>query len=285
LPFVTVGSLINFCDCLMAGGTSRRNHSEVGSSYIHFNFTPHGDKATPSLIGDVPRGVTLDKPPIFLGGQGGMVGPARVAYGSVIPAGVIHRGNILEEGLLVTPGQPSQKGSRPYRMGVYRNIHRIVENNLIYIGNIRALQDWYGLVRAGTMCRDPFSGFLLEGARKVLETILEERIRRLSELASKLEHSVERLKEENAREDRSREIQIQQSFIDGWPAMETAIREDLGAEKASENRDAFLSTWEKASSGAGYLEAIAGLEPEARRQATGWLQSLVDSVTAVGSEK
>ena len=39
-PFVTLGSLINFCDCLMAGGTSRTNHSEVGSSFIHFNYTP-----------------------------------------------------------------------------------------------------------------------------------------------------------------------------------------------------------------------------------------------------
>ena len=63
LPFVTLGSLINFCDCLMAGGTSRQNHSEVGSSYIHFNFTPDGDKTTPSLIGDVPRGVMLKEPP------------------------------------------------------------------------------------------------------------------------------------------------------------------------------------------------------------------------------
>lgn len=54
LPFVTLGSLINFCDVLMAGGSSRRDHSEVGSSYIHFNFTPFGhsgDKATPSLVG------------------------------------------------------------------------------------------------------------------------------------------------------------------------------------------------------------------------------------------
>ena len=31
LSFVTLGSLINFCDCLMAGGRSRRDHSEVGS--------------------------------------------------------------------------------------------------------------------------------------------------------------------------------------------------------------------------------------------------------------
>jgi UDP-N-acetylglucosamine/UDP-N-acetylgalactosamine diphosphorylase len=54
-PFVTLGSLINFCDCFMSGGTSRKDHSEVGSSYIHFNFTPDGDKTTASLIGDVPR--------------------------------------------------------------------------------------------------------------------------------------------------------------------------------------------------------------------------------------
>lgn len=46
MPFVTLGSLINFCDVLLAGGTSRTNHSEVGSSYIHFNFTPDGDKTT-----------------------------------------------------------------------------------------------------------------------------------------------------------------------------------------------------------------------------------------------
>jgi len=69
-PFVTLGSLINFCDCLMAGGTSRKNHSEVGSSYIHFNFTPNQDKATASLIGDVPGGVMLNRRPIFLGGHG-----------------------------------------------------------------------------------------------------------------------------------------------------------------------------------------------------------------------
>ncbi|MBU4460500.1 MAG: UDP-N-acetylglucosamine pyrophosphorylase, partial [Verrucomicrobia bacterium] len=92
-PYVTTGSLINVCDFLMAGGTSRKDHSEIGSSYIHFNFTPHGDKATPTIAGDVPRGVFRDRARIFLGGQGGMVGPARIAYGVVIPAGIVWRGD------------------------------------------------------------------------------------------------------------------------------------------------------------------------------------------------
>jgi bifunctional UDP-N-acetylglucosamine pyrophosphorylase / glucosamine-1-phosphate N-acetyltransferase len=64
-PFVTLGSLINFCDCLMAGGTSRKDHSEVGSSYIHFNFSPSGDKTTPSLIGDVPAASCSTSLPFF----------------------------------------------------------------------------------------------------------------------------------------------------------------------------------------------------------------------------
>ena len=55
-PFVVLGSLINFCDCLLAGGTSRKHHSEVGSGFIHFNFSPRGDKATPSAFGPLQRG-------------------------------------------------------------------------------------------------------------------------------------------------------------------------------------------------------------------------------------
>ena len=77
-PFVTLGSLVNFCDCLMSGGTDRKNHSEVGSSYIHFNYTPQpGQGHPPPLVGDVPHGVMLNQAPIFLGGAGGgWQGPA-----------------------------------------------------------------------------------------------------------------------------------------------------------------------------------------------------------------
>ncbi|MGD8758529.1 MAG: UDP-N-acetylglucosamine pyrophosphorylase, partial [Deltaproteobacteria bacterium] len=100
-PFVTLGSLINFCDCLMAGGTSPKNHSEVGSSYIHFNYSTNQDKATPSLIGDVPRGVMLNQQPIFLGGQGGLVGPVCLEYGTVTAAGVVCRKDLRERGKLM----------------------------------------------------------------------------------------------------------------------------------------------------------------------------------------
>ena len=83
MSFVTLGSLINFCDGLISGGRSRREHTEVGSGFIHFNYTPRGhagDKATPSLIGDVVHGVFLRQPRIFLGGLSGIVGPQKVGF-------------------------------------------------------------------------------------------------------------------------------------------------------------------------------------------------------------
>ena len=145
-PFVTLGSLINFCDSLMAGGTSRKDHSEVGSPYIHFNFTPNQDKATPSMMGDVPHGVMLDQPPIFLGGQGGLVGPCRIAFGTTIAAGSIYRKDELRPGrlLIETVGRG---GSVPFVTGFYRVVKRTFINNILYIGNLFALRQWYYHVR------------------------------------------------------------------------------------------------------------------------------------------
>jgi UDP-N-acetylglucosamine/UDP-N-acetylgalactosamine diphosphorylase len=183
LPFVTLGSLINFCDILMAGGTSRKNHSEVGSSYIHFNFTPNQDKATASLVGDVPRGVLLNQKPVFLGGQGGLVGPARIAYGCVIAAGGICRKDVLEENQLHVPAVLAEKTVQ-FEPGIYKNIDRIVRNNLIYIGNVCALKAWYENVRV-LFIRDDFDRACHAGAVANLDLILNERIQRLEKLTGK----------------------------------------------------------------------------------------------------
>ncbi len=43
-PFIILGRPVNFCDCLMGGGTNRRNHIEVGSPFIHFNDSPAGTR-------------------------------------------------------------------------------------------------------------------------------------------------------------------------------------------------------------------------------------------------
>lgn len=182
-PFVTLGSIINFCDCLMAGGTGPDNHSEVGSSYIHFNFTPRQDKATPSLIGDVARGVMLNQPPVFLGGQGGLVGPCRLEYGTVIAAGTINRKDEHRPGRLIFGG-PDRPGNIPYKKGgALRNISRIVENNLFYIASLHALRCWYSEIRSLFIC-ESLPEQLYQGLIHTLDGCIEERLRRFDKFAA-----------------------------------------------------------------------------------------------------
>lgn len=277
MSFVVTGSLVNFCDCLMSGGTNRKRHSEVGSSYVHFNFTPHMDKATASLIGDVPRGVMLDQPPVFLGGQGGIVGPARVEFGCLVPAGAILREDALDANHIVYPRALPVGETKPYAMGAYRDIRRIVTNNLIYLGNIRALRCWYSYIRRSHLLRTPHGEACYEGALRQLEIIEAERLGRLREFANKLAHSIELLARHPGAERWQRD---QKLFLEQWPAIESMLHAN-GCESVGElDRDTLLGAIGQATHGAGYIELIQSLSPAARQAGTRWLQAVVDHVAA-----
>lgn len=274
LPFVTLGSLINFCDVLMAGGTSRKNHSEVGSSYIHFNYTPHQDKATASLVGDVSEGVFLDNNPIFLGGQGGLVGPARIAYGSVVAAGGICREDVMGENQLHIPTVP-ESGTKFYHTGVYQDIDRIVINNLLYIGNIAALKEWYRNVRQTFMCRDHFDKACLEGGMKNIDLVLAERINRLSGFAQNMKPSIEWLEKQNDVPEAV--ITTQRILHNIWGGMELELKQAGRAENEAA-KDMFLNAIDNMPVGGSYIETIRSLEPGTREAGQLWLHSIIDEV-------
>ncbi len=178
LPFVTLGSLINFCDCLMAGGTSRSDHSEVGSGFIHFNFTPwgeRGDKATPSLIGDACRGVFLREARIFLGGSGGLVGPASVGYGSITAAGQVHRGDVGEGRLSARPLRAVDREHKPGRLDA---VEPRASKNLEYLAQLAALHAWYREVRVAGARSEPERQVASAGV-EALELCWRDRVRQL----------------------------------------------------------------------------------------------------------
>ena len=274
-PFVTLGSLINFCDCLMAGGTSRKNHSEVGSSYIHFNFTPSQDKATPSLLGDVPRGVMLDQPPIFLGGQGGIVGPSRVEYGTVAAAGTILRKDVLVPNQLVL-GEGNKGGRVPFLASVYSNTQRVFTNNIIYIANLIALMRWYEHVRSKFISKD-FPEPLFKGLIQKLEQAIEERIKRLSLYCDALKFADEyRNKKPTWRKQ-------QQELCEQWPETEVQMRSNRDYQGDIKFRDEFLRLFEKEiqSDDKNYINTIQGLDKKIKGIGTQWLQSIVDSIQSM----
>ena len=268
LPWVTSGSLINFCDALMAGGTSRKNHSEIGSSYIHFNFTPHQDKATASLIGDVPNGVLLNQAPIFLGGQGGMVGPAKIAYGTVIPAGQIWRGDVTEPGQLVARAGFKRDIAMKYDAQKFSSVTHIVHNNLTYIGNILALDAWYRVVRAAYMSADPFQSACAIGARARIAEVLKERLMRLNELIEKVEES---LGAAAAPQDDNQKIVTQ------WASVKESLRQMIDA-RESVVVPSEVKAIVKALPAKDYLKEIQALSPVDAYILTMWLTYHVASV-------
>ena len=280
-PFVTLGSLINFCDCLMAGGTSRKDHSEVGSSYIHFNYTPNQDKATASLIGDVPRGVMLRQAPIFLGGQGGLVGPARLGYGTLIAAGTVWEDDCPRGGMLLKGSV--LRSERPRHPGMYREIRRKVCNNLLYVGNLVALRQWYAHIRRPFLEALDGGAALLEGALEVLDGAVEERLSRLRTLAANMERSIAIA--EQALQDRSKGplLKHKREFMENWPEAEKRLAGLVDDAIGQGGRKAFRARVDERLSvgGAGdYVDFIRALDRESADAGSAWLQSVVDAVVS-----
>ena len=279
-PFVTLGSLVNFCDCLMAGGTSRKNHSEVGSSYIHFNFTPNQDKVTASLIGDVPQGVMLNQPPIFLGGQGGLVGPCRLAYGTTVAAGTIVRKDELRPGRLLY-GDAAKEGNLLYKPGRYRNEKRVVINNIIYVANLIALGQWYRQVRS-QFISEYFPETLLNGLDKNVNRAISERINRLEALCEKIKISleVETPPKKSERDRTSPARQQKQELVAQWPRLKDSLSQSQAETVAEGERDSFLEKVQKGiqNTGLDYISVIQGLPASDSVIGTQWLQGIVDRV-------
>jgi len=270
-PFVTIGSLINFCDCLMAGGTSRQNHSEVGSSFIHFNYTPDGDKATPSLIGDVPRGVMLNKSPIFLGGQGGIVGPLRLGYGNVVAAGSILRDDHPEDNNLIFPAAPSG-GVREFMLAAYPNIRRIVENNICYIANLKALETWYTEVRKSFFEPLEFGPFIYAGVMEQLFLAIKERLKRLRDMAERpIAPAPHGPASESARDRRI----LNERFGEIENLFTGTVRDDL----MERSHDAFIRAFQKITEhDRSYIETIQNLPADVASKGSRWLDSMVGTL-------
>ncbi len=269
-PFVTLGSLINFCDCFMAGGTSRSNHSEVGSSFIHFNFTPDADKATPSLIGDVPRGVMLNQPPIFLGGQGGMIGPVRLGYGNVVAAGSILRNDCPQSNQLIFDA-PRSTNSRDVIAACYPNFRRIVKNNILYLLNIKALEAWYAHVRKPFFDVQEFGPLIYAAAMDQFNVMTKERLRRLRQMAQKAVAV-------SAREIKPDSLKERKDLLKKMKNIEVIASEEISDSTILKARKAFIRDVEQYCSTRhnSYIENVQNFPAETAAKGSKWLLKIID---------
>ena len=261
---VVTGSLINYCDIFMSGGTSRENHSEVGSGVIHFNFDPRGDKWS-SLVGDA-RGVLLRSRPIFVGGQCGLVGPVHIDFGAVLAAGSDVRRDIAGERVQWEAAE--NRVIEGFDPEIYTGLRRKFLTTARLIGNLWALDAWYRAVRlpAAAAHEKP----LYQAAREQLRLHVAERVKRLTKIIDKLERSIEK------------------SSASGDTGLISCQAEHrLLIEKRRDLRDAltkapddslapesFASQYEKARASGSHLDAVRAVDDAAANQATQWLGKL-----------
>lgn len=238
LSFVTLGSLINFCDVLMAGGTSRQDHSEVGSGFIHFNFTPwgeRGDKATASLVGDVVRGVFLREHRIFMGGTAGLVGPSKVGYGAVVAAGQIVRRDVDEGAFVLRETKTVERKLRPKWKD---RLQPRLNKNIAYVAQLFALRQWYREVRLARLGADDHRRVPTAAAAALLDRAIAERRKQLARFVSEREGTP--------------------------PSFEV---EELPA-----------CPWTLEPDGVDHVEWVQGLDAAQVAEGQAWLQAIVDAV-------
>jgi UDP-N-acetylglucosamine/UDP-N-acetylgalactosamine diphosphorylase len=187
LPWVVAGSLVNFCDALVSGGRSRKEHSEIGSTMALYNYSPWGDKSA-SLFGGVPRGVFLREDPIFIGGQTQIVSPVKVGFGTVIPAGSGVRRDVPDGQLY---GEGARDFDEPFDRTMYGSLRPKFRLAFEYIAHLRALRTWYHHVRFEVAQGDRFLHELYSRADDQLTDGIAERAKRVRRIVDKMPASLE----------------------------------------------------------------------------------------------
>ena len=249
------GSLLNFCDLFMSGGTSREDHSEVGSGVIHFNFDPRGDKWG-SLLGDA-RGVLLRSAPVFVGGQAGIVGPAHIDFGAVVAAGSIVRRDVPAD--CVHFEQARAQTIKGFDREVYPSVRRKFLSTARLIGNLRALAAWYRLVRLPFADGDQAP--LYEAAEEQAWRHVRERVKRLEAIVLKLERS---LSKSTLCEREHRPL----------IANASRVRRLLLDRRDGKVPDDFVREYEQARAKMKHLDAVRAVSDAASASAAAWLAAV-----------
>jgi acetyltransferase-like isoleucine patch superfamily enzyme len=262
---VVAGSLINYCDVLVTGGSSRQDHTEIGSEAVHFNFDARGDKFG-SLFGDA-RGLLLRQRRIFIGGNTGIVGPVQVGFGAVIAAGETVREDIAENCLYTGSRQRRPAREQTYfDPNVYHDLERKFVATAALCGNLRAIETWYRTVRL------PFSrgldSLLCRGAISNVRLHIEHRGLELDKLIVKLSRTMV------SSEDKGNPFRRQHQSIVGT---REAIRTLLTQTAAPEAPAGFQRHYRVARKTMGHCAAIREIPESIAGEAEEWLSRIASN--------
>ena len=102
--------------------------------------------------------------------------------------------------------------NKDFHPGLYGDITRRVVNNVIYLANLLALKQWYVHVRRPFMTGDVHGEALYRGSLQVLDMAAAERLKRLDDLADKMDGSTAQAARHLKGQSKTRIIEAQRAF-------------------------------------------------------------------------
>ena len=270
LPWVTLGSNINLCDALIAGGTGPElgAFSEVGSGSIHFNFTPSGDKATASLFGNVVEGVFLNQERLFIGGNNCLLGPMEADFGASTAAGIRIHGK-LSKGLHTGQVLSRRVFTRDFR--ILSGVRKTLATQFNYLGELCSFMNWYRQIRIGVMAKDPETRKLYEAGLRMLSMNYSERVKQLKHYFGLIEQSIILIEKEKGK---TKEFENQQFILSCWTKLEEVLEKNKTMELPAPEK--LLSELRESlkTSDSSYTQRIRNLSPESVNLGIKWMENL-----------
>lgn len=269
-PWATLGSNVNLCDLLLAGGVGAKlgEFTEIGSGTIHFNYTIRGDKATGSLFGNVVAGVFLQEKRLFIGGNNSLLAPLQGEFGALTAAGLRVSGK-LKEGLNLGAGFPT--GHKEYDPRIFSRTKEIFQTQVHYVAQLAALHQWYQEVRLRLAPALSEKFQLYQAGLQMVVLNIQERIAQLERFVLALEGSIALLEQKNASPSVMEE---QKHLLKIWPK----VKQDL---ENYENHFQPIppkleeALHESAALHGSYTQIIQNLPTESVNAGKRWLQDLV----------
>ena len=274
-PWTTLGSNINFCDVLLAGGTGPEPgyFSEVGSGTIHFNFSIRGDKATASLFGDSSNGVFLDQQRLFIGGNNSLLGPIQADFGAMTAADVRINGTI-SAGLNF--GQSLQKGKIDYDPRIFLGTLGIVKKQVNVLAELTSLIHWYQQVRIACVAKSSQQKFIYESGLLMVKSNHHERLLQLQRFMEAIanSHSLT-IKTKSVSK---KEFADQIHLLQRWPHIQKQLVEPDHFELAIPRLMTDSIREQQAQGKTSYTKLIQNLSQPGKKAGKKWLKSISENV-------
>jgi UDP-N-acetylglucosamine/UDP-N-acetylgalactosamine diphosphorylase len=184
-----------------------------------------------------------------------------------VAAGSILRRDYPQDNQLIFA--PAPAGSvREFTPAAYPNIRRVLENNILYLANLKALEAWYRQVRKAFFEATEFGPLMYAGVLDQLALARKERLKRLGAMAQKAVAPVST--------DR-KPASTRTAFYERLTSMEGVFSGNDLNDETKRSCDAFLGDFQRASGNdrTHYIGTIQHLPPEVAAKGVVWLNSLV----------